>query len=165
MTLAFTVYGCAESKGNHKAYQGKGMHFPIITESNRKVASWQQLVAEAASHALQQRPLEQRALLWATQGVRVSIAFYLPRPKKYHKRGVFVPHCTRPDCDRLTRAVLDALTHVVIHDDKQVTELLAGKYYTEVDGPARVDVRVEPAPGQPMRVPAASLPLFAEANQ
>jgi crossover junction endodeoxyribonuclease RusA len=163
MTLAFTVYGEAQSKGNHKAYQGRGMHFPIITESNRKVASWQQLVAEAASHALQQRPIEERALLWATLGVRVSIAFYLPRPKKHHTRGVFVPHCTRPDVDRLTRAVLDALTHVVIHDDKQVTELLAGKYYAEVDGPARVDVRVEPAPGRVMHIPAAPLPLFTEA--
>jgi crossover junction endodeoxyribonuclease RusA len=162
MTLAFTVYGAAQSKGNHKAYQGKGMHFPIITESNRSVASWQQLVAEAASHALQQRPLEDQRLL--ADGVRVFIAFYLPRPKKFHKRGVFVPHCTKPDCDRLTRAVLDALTHVVIHDDKQVTELVAGKYYADVDGAARIDVRVEPAPGRPasFNLPV-DRPLFAEA--
>jgi Holliday junction resolvase RusA-like endonuclease len=81
-----------------------------------------------------------------------------------HKRGVFVPHCTRPDCDRLTRAVLDALTHVVIHDDKQVTELLAAKYYAGVDEAAHVHVRVEPAPAQPMCVSASALlPLFTEA--
>ena len=153
MILQFQVFGVAQSKGNHKAYQGRGMHFPIITESNRSVASWQQLVAEAASHAMQQRPIEQRRLL--TAGVRVSLAFYLPRPKKWHKRGVFVPHCTRPDVDRLTRAVLDALTHVAFQDDKQVTELVAGKYYADVDGAARVDVRVEPSPSPP--------PLVAEA--
>lgn len=164
MTLSFTVFGVAQSKGNHRAFQGKGMRFPIITESNRSVASWQQLVAEAASHALQERPLEQRNLMYTTNGVRVSIAFYLPRPKKYHKRGVFVPHCTKPDVDRLTRAVLDALTQVAFHDDRQVTELLAGKYYTDVDGAARVDVRVEPAPGRPIQQQPAALPLFAEAQ-
>ena len=161
MTLAFTVYGVAQSKGNHSAYQGRGMKFPIITETNRSVASWQQLVAEAASHALQRLPIEDRRFLPA--GVRVWVAFYLPRPKKFHKRGVFVPHCTKPDIDRLTRAILDALTQVCFGDDKQVTELLAAKYYTDVDGPAHVHVRVEPAPGQPLTVTPSPLPLFAEA--
>ena len=165
MTLAFTVYGVAQSKGNHSAYQGRGMKFPIITETNRSVASWQQLVAEAASHALQQRPIEDRCLLPA--GVRVWIAFYLPRPKKYHKRGVFVPHCTKPDIDRLTRAILDALTQVCFGDDKQVTELFAWKYYADVDKPPRIDVRVEPTTASarcqhPQDIPP--LPLFAEAR-
>jgi crossover junction endodeoxyribonuclease RusA len=163
MTLAFTVFGVAQSKGNHSAYQGRGMKFPIITETNRSVASWQQLVAEAASHALQQRPVEDQRLLLA--GVRVSVAFYLPRPKKFYKRGVFVPHCTKPDLDRVCRAVLDALTQVAFHDDKQVTELVAGKYYTDVGAPPRIDVRVEPSVGvQRLPLPVVSLPLFAEAR-
>jgi len=164
VTLSFTVYGVAQSKGNHSAYQGRGMKFPIITETNRNVASWQQLVAEAASHALQQRPVEDHSLLPA--GVRVSVAFYLPRPKHLSKR-VFVPNCKKPDIDRLTRAVLDALSQVVFHDDKQVTELFAWKYYADVDKPPRIDVRVEPTTASarcqhPQDIPP--LPLFAEAR-
>jgi crossover junction endodeoxyribonuclease RusA len=163
MTLSFTVFGVAQSKGNHSAYQGKGMKFPIITETNRNVASWQQLVAEAASHALQQRPITDQRLLCA--GVRVSVAFYLPRPKKFQKRDVFVPHCTKPDVDRLCRAVIDALTQVVFEDDRQVTELFAWKFYAEIGAPARIDVMVEPVPrGDGLRMPPSPLPLFAEAG-
>ena len=62
------------------------------------------------------------------------------------------------------RAILDALTQVCFGDDKQVTELLAAKYYTDVDGPAHVHVRVEPAPGQPLTVTPSPLPLFAETS-
>jgi len=97
MTLAFTVYGTALPKGNHRALLLKGMKFPIITESNRAVISWQQLVAEGASHALQAAPEADRALL--NDGVRATIMFYFTRPKKYAKRGVFVPHCVAPDVD------------------------------------------------------------------
>src|SRR4249920_136587 len=63
MTLAFTVYGVAKPKGNMRAFHPKGMKFPIVTESNRNVKSWQQLVAAGASHALHQVPLEQQAVL------------------------------------------------------------------------------------------------------
>ena len=158
MTLAFTVYGVAMSKGNHRAVQPKGMKFPVITETNRSVASWQQLVAEGASRAIAQLPEGERVLL--ASGVRVTIAYYLPRPKKFHKRGVFVHHATKPDVDRLQRAILDALTAVAYHDDKQVTEIIAGKYYAGVDAPARVDIAVEPAPPAPVGAMVSDLPLF-----
>ncbi len=161
MTLAFTVYGTALSKGNHRALMLKGMKFPIITESSRNVKGWQQLVQQGASEALQRLPASERGLL--VSAVRLTIAFYLPRPKKYGKRGVFVPHCTTPDLDRLERAVLDALSQVAYHDDKQVTELIAGKYYADVDGAARVDIRVEPAQMQAFVLPKDQ-PLFEMAR-
>jgi crossover junction endodeoxyribonuclease RusA len=152
--LAFTVFGVPLSKGNHRAFWKPGMKYPILTESNRNVKSWQQLVQQGASHQLQQLPASERGLL--SGAVRLTIAFYLPRPKKYDKRGVFVPHVKSPDLDRLERAILDALTAVAYRDDKQVTEMIAGKYYAEVNGAAHVDIRVEAAPGQPL---AFSLPL------
>lgn len=158
MTLAFTVFGVPTTKGNHRALHVKGMKFPIITETNRKVASWQQLVAEGASRAINERPEHDRALL--ASGVRLTIAFYLPRPKKFNKRGVFVHHLTKPDVDRLERAILDALTAVAYHDDKQVTEIVTGKYYAAVDAPAHVDIAVEPAPPCPVGAMVADLPLF-----
>ncbi len=158
MTLAFTVYGVAMTKGNHRAVTPKGMKFPVITESNRNVASWQQLVAEGASRAIAERPEAERVLL--TAGVRLTIAYYLPRPKKFSKRGVFVHHLTKPDLDRLERAILDALTAVAYEDDKQVTEIISGKYYAAVGAPARVDIAVEPAPPCPVGAMVSDLPLF-----
>ena len=158
VTLAFTVYGVPLTKGNHRAIRVKGMQFPIVTETNRKVASWQQLVAEGASRAVAQVPEADRVLL--AGGVRLTIAYYFPRPKKFARRGVFVHHATKPDLDRLERAILDALTAVAYHDDKQVTEIVAGKYYAAVDAPARVDIAVEPAPPAPVGAMVADLPLF-----
>jgi crossover junction endodeoxyribonuclease RusA len=154
--LTFRVYGVALPKGNMKPFLKKGMKFPIVTESNRNVRSWQQLIAEGASHALLEAPEDARALL--AFGVRVSVAFYLPRPKKYGKRGVFVAHCKAPDVDKLARAVLDALSNVAYHDDAQVTELIAGKYYTAIEGASFVEVRVEPAPHQTVGPPPLMMP-------
>jgi Holliday junction resolvase RusA-like endonuclease len=159
--LAFRVYGVALPKGNMRpriVRTKSGMQIPIVTESNRNVRSWQQLVKEGANQALNELAPGDRALL--PLGVRLTIAFYLPRPKKHAKRGVFVPHCVAPDCDKLLRSVLDALTSIVYHDDKQVTEIVAGKYYAEVDGASYVDIRVEAAGWKTVAVPAAPLPLF-----
>jgi crossover junction endodeoxyribonuclease RusA len=161
--LTFRVYGVASPKGNMRAFLKRGMKFPIVTETSRSVKSWQQLVSEGASHALQESAPEARELL--AFGVRVTVAFYLPRPKKYGKDGVFVAHIKAPDLDKLARAVLDALSHVAYHDDAQVTELIAGKYYTTTNGAAYVDVRIEPAPQPTTGVPIPlmtpkPLPLF-----
>jgi Holliday junction resolvase RusA-like endonuclease len=168
MTLAFKVFGVALPKGNMKPRiirTKAGMQIPIVTESNRNVKSWQQLIREGASHALAALPADERTLI--PLGVRLTVAFYLPRPQKFAAKkyqGAFVPHCTAPDLDKLTRAVGDALTEVAYHDDKQITELVVGKYYAVIDGPSFVDIRVEPA----RRQPAASavpldLPLFEPA--
>ncbi len=159
MTLAFRVFGVAQPKGNMRAIHLRGMKFPIVTESNRNAKSWAQLVAEGANRALGELPAADRNLLCAA--VRVTVAFYLPRPKKYQKRGVPVAHLKAPDIDKLLRGILDALSHVVFLDDSQVVELLASKHYAEVDDVPHVDIRVEATAGvRPLVVPAAPLPLF-----
>jgi crossover junction endodeoxyribonuclease RusA len=156
--LTFTVYGTAVPKGNHKAFHPRGMKFPIITESNRNVSSWQQLVAEGASHALQQRPASERGLYMF--GVRLSIAFFLPRPKTLPRK--VSAHVKAPDLDKLVRAVADAMTNVIFRDDSQVVELVAQKLYAPEGIAPHVDVRVESTLGavvlprnQPMLFEAA----------
>lgn len=157
--LAFTVFGVAQPKGNLRAIHLKGMKFPIVTDSNRNAKSWSQLVAEGASRALAELPEDRRVLLDGP--VRLTVAFYLPRPKKYHRRGVPVAHLTAPDWDKLARAIGDALSQVVYHDDSQIVEAVIGKFYADVDGVPHVDVVVERTAGvQPASVPAAPLPLF-----
>ena len=160
MTMAFTVWGVAQPKGSMRAFHPKGMKFPVVTDSNRNVKSWQQLVAAGASHELQHLSLDQASLLFAGP-VRLTIAFHLPRPKKYQRRGVEPAHLTKPDASKLVRAVEDALTRVVYGDDAQVVELVVAKRYAAIGDAPHVDIRVETTVGvQPVRVPAAPLPLF-----
>ena len=157
--LTFTVFGVAQSKGSMTAYVPRGMKFPIVTESNRKAKAWAQLVAEGASRALGQQ-LEPKIL---TTPIRVTIAFYLPRPKKYQRRGLAVANTKKPDIDRLLRSVLDALTEVLYLDDAQVVEVVAMKRYADVDVAPHVTIRVEETYGtQALAVPPAPLPLFEE---
>jgi Holliday junction resolvase RusA-like endonuclease len=156
------VFGVAQPKGSMKAFYRPGMKFPIVTESNRSVKSWSQLVAEGASQALSQLPVGDRGVLEGP--VRLTMAFHLPRPKKYQRRGAEPAHVTKPDASKLIRAVEDALTQVVYRDDAQVVELVVAKRYAAIDGAPHVDIRVERTAGvAPLVVPAAPLPLFAEA--
>lgn len=57
--------------------------------------------------------------------VRVGLTFVMPRRANEPKGPK--PHTTRPDLDKLCRAVLDAMTGLVFTDDAQVTELDAAK--------------------------------------
>jgi Holliday junction resolvase RusA-like endonuclease len=156
--LAFTVFGVAQPKGNMRAIHVKGMKFPIVTDSNRSAKSWAQLVAHGASDALAALPPKERVVLDGP--VRLTVAFYLPRPKKF-KRGVPAAHLTAPDWDKLARSVSDALSRVLYDDDKQIVEAVVGKFYAEHDAPPRVDITVERTAGvRPTSVPPAPLPLF-----
>jgi crossover junction endodeoxyribonuclease RusA len=159
MILAFRVYGVASGMGSKRAFVPRGWTRPIVTDSNRNLKTWQTLVADAASLALSEVPAADRQVL--TGPVRLTIAFYLPRPKSLPKR---VQACTKaPDTSKLVRALEDALTRIVYHDDAQVVELVAGKFYAAAGAVPHIDVRVEPTAGDvPLRVPAAPLPLFSE---
>lgn len=156
--LAFTVYGVASGMGSKRAFQPKGFKAPIITDSNRNLKSWQQLVADGASRAILDTP----SFSLLAGPVRLTLAFYLPRPKAIRNR--VVPHCKMPDCSKLIRSTEDALSGVVYVDDSQVVEIIAGKFYALPGDPPHVDVRVELTNGvDRARVPAAPLSLFAEA--
>ncbi len=141
--LTFTVYGVAQPKGSHRAFMAPGMKVPIVTDSNRNAKSWAQLVAHGASEALRQLGATSAIFQLLAGPVHVSVAFYLPRPKKFSKRGVYVEHLTAPDIDKLLRGVLDALSQVVWQDDSQVVSTAATKRYAAVDEPPRVTITVE----------------------
>ena len=66
--------------------------------------------------------------------VTVRVTFRLPCPQGHVGSRGLRPSAprhpsTRPDLDKLARAVLDALTGVVFADDAQVAELIATKVY------------------------------------
>lgn len=136
--LRFTAYGVPQPKGSAKAFVPKGWTRAVVTSDNVKNKGWQQLVAEAASHALGR---EARGL--HTSPVHLSVAFYLPRPKSLPRK--VTEHLKKPDLDKLVRSVKDALTKVVWQDDSQVTQITASKTYAAADASPCAVVTVEAA--------------------
>jgi Holliday junction resolvase RusA-like endonuclease len=154
--LDFRVYGVAQQMGSKRAFVPKGWTRPVITDSNKNLKSWQQLVSDAANRALHELPATERTLL--LEGVRLTIAFYLPRPASLPKR--VTAHTKAPDVDKCVRGLADALTGVVFRDDAQIVDLVAMKRYAPPGAIPYVDVRVEPSAGV---VPLATdQPLFTE---
>lgn len=153
--ITFTVFGVASTMGSKRAFVPKGWKRPIITDSNRNLKAWQSLVADAASQAIAARPD------WAILdgAVRLTIAFYLPRPKSLPKR--VTAHTKAPDCSKLIRSTEDAMSGIVYRDDAQIIEIVAGKFYAGATASPHVHVRVEPTSGiEHVVVPPAPLPLF-----
>jgi len=116
--MTFTVYGVARPKGSSRAFMPKGARFPVVTSDNAGLKGWENLVRYAA---------QQAAGATIEGPVRVHLAFALPRPQSLSKRVVH--HLKKPDLDKLTRAVIDALTGIAFKDDSQVTAIRAVKCY------------------------------------
>lgn len=76
---------------------------------------------------------ERQGVLLPLEGpLMLSATFVLPRPKSAPKRRVWPS--SRPDTDKLIRALGDSLTQCgAWADDAQVVELIAGKRYTGQD--------------------------------
>lgn len=115
-------------------------HAPGVRDANDKnLRPWRATVANAAAEAA-------TAADWATlnQACRVVITFAHPRPASHFGTGRNAARLkpsapswksTRPDIDKLTRAVLDALTDAqVIRDDGRVASLRVSD--TWANGPA-----------------------------
>ena len=71
-----------------------------------------------------------------TEAVLVTLGFMFARPKSHYgtganareiKRSAPAYKSTRPDLDKLVRAVLDSLTGIVFVEDSQVAGLSAWK--------------------------------------
>ena len=110
-----------------------GKHISIYTPATAKawkeavMAGYKGLKVGRQVHWSKEKPLQ------------VSLEFWMPRPKiHFLKSGLRenapVWHQTRPDCDNLAKAVLDALQDAqVFHEDSQVVKLTVVKRYHEED--------------------------------
>ena len=75
------------------------------------------------------------------QGVPLAISLYfgMPVPKSFTKKKCKLIvagelwHTVKPDCDNLTKSILDALNEIAWHDDAQITTLKVQKGYS-MDG-------------------------------
>ena len=117
-TITFQVHGLPAPQGSTRAFVVKGK--PIITSTAKGLSAWRRLVADVAQDFAPEQPWE--------GPVGIDLHFGLPKPKSAPKTRRVWPD-KRPDLDKLTRAVLDALTYVVFADDSQVVEIRATKDY------------------------------------
>lgn len=118
---AFIVYGIPQPKGSTRAFVKNGR--TITTSANPRLKDWHNLVAMAAQ---EYRPKD--GLITGTVGL--SLKFHFVRPKSVSKKKRPY-HTVKPDIDKLTRAVLDALTGIFYADDAQVDELVVEKGYSD----------------------------------
>lgn len=116
--IEFFVPGAPAPQGS-KRHVGHGR----MIESSKAVGPWRERVALAAhSHA--------DGLIDGPIGIRLK--FVMPRPKSAPKRTT-PPAIKRPDIDKISRAILDAITGVLIADDSQVIDLHATKRIAELN--------------------------------
>lgn len=133
--MRFTVRGTPVPQGSIRSL-GKGR--PSVHANAAALLPWRGHVQIEAERALGGRaPLE--------GPVEVSLAFYVARPRSAPKRIIWPTK--RPDIDKTSRAVLDALTAAGVWlDDSQVVSLHASKAFAgngHLDVPGVV-IHVEP---------------------
>jgi len=143
--IEFDVAGIPKPQGSKRAFNRPGAKQPTMVESaGAALKDWRAAVKYAAAKQCRQ----------IRGAVKVELAFRFPRPKSHFGTGRNADtmkgsapdhHTKKPDLDKLERAVLDALTQVVIEDDSCVVVLSASKLYSS---------RVE-FPGCHIRVEAA----------
>lgn len=152
--IAFIVRGLPAPQGSKRAFRNKHTGRVMLVESSPKVKPWRSDVRDAALAALDTtadgRPI--------TAPVGVALSFHMPRPKGHYGSGrnadrlkASAPEypATKPDLDKLVRAVLDSLTGLVWVDDSQVVSVAAEKLYADENGPGLhvlVDVAGRTAP-------------------
>jgi len=118
-TIVFRVSGKPATQGSMRAFVKAGR--AVVTHDNAEgLDSWRGIVRMAAAAAM-----KGRAPFRGPIGVR--LLFALKKPKRH--TGTSPYQHVRPDVDRLSRSILDALTSVCFEDDSQVSLLLAEKRY------------------------------------
>lgn len=131
--MKFTVYGTPVPQGSTRAFIPKGWKRPIITAANSKTKPWRQEIANTALAHMEQSGYEIREV----GPVELSAYFFFERPKSL-KRAV-TSKTTKPDIDKLLRALQDALTGIAFKDDAQITAVAVGKTF---GSPARVEIEL-----------------------
>jgi crossover junction endodeoxyribonuclease RusA len=97
-----------------------------IISANPKLNAWRDTIAQQIATQTPHRLIE--------APIRLQLVFTLPRPKSVSIGRRAVP-TTKPDLDKLTRAVMDAISLErycqIIKDDSLVTDLHAAKRYAD----------------------------------
>ena len=130
--VVFVVRGIPVPQGSLKPIRSASTGRAIVLPP-AKLAEWRQRIALAAGDAMGERPPFAGA-------ISLSLRLAMPGPRGDYGTGRNAErlkpsapphHVKRPDLDKLTRAVKDALTGTVYGDDSQVVRLEASKLYAD----------------------------------
>lgn len=137
------VIGIPQPQGNKTGFVNKKTMKVVMTEGRRPEArrqfhDWREAIRLAAVDWLDANG-KPGAI---DEPMMITIAFFLPRPKSAPKRVTH--HTTRPDLDKLGRAVLDALTQSgMIADDSRCVALSLYKTFAIEESPG-ARIRIAP---------------------
>lgn len=143
--LTLEVFGLPVPQGSKQAFV-VGKRAVVTERGQATLKPWRSSIAAAAAELVEE-PL--------AGPLSIRLAFTLPRPKSHYRTGARAGELrdtapkwveTRPDIDKLARAVLDALTGVAYRDDGQISELAANKAFGARPGVAIAIVRLEVRP-------------------
>lgn len=116
--MIFSVAGLPIPQGSLKMMNGN-----IVHTKDKELRAWRTDIGNTAKSCGIQ-------LIEKNRGVTIDLMFCMPKPSSV-KRSI---PSTRPDLDKLIRAVLDALTGIAYVDDGQVVAITASKIYSNYVG-------------------------------
>jgi Holliday junction resolvase RusA-like endonuclease len=136
-TISFFVSGEPKGQPRPKAFARKfGAKWSARVYDPGTAEGWKSQIAIAARRSIPEQPID--------GPVSLDLVFWLPRPKAHYRTGkysselrVSAPewHTGKPDTDNLSKAVMDALTHLGFwHDDGQVCSGRTVKRYGDKMG-------------------------------
>lgn len=141
-SFSFFVPGEPITEGSTRAF-ASGQRVVVTHDRGRELDAWRIKVAHAAEAAAQARYWEPRY----DGPVEVWAEFRLPRPKSAPKSRKHAQ--TKPDLDKLQRAIGDALAPYkrpgILRDDSRIVAWSAVKRYADDTHPVGVMVRVSKA--------------------
>jgi len=126
--ISFTVPGQPQGKGRAKIVKIGG--FSRMATPAKTVA-YEGLVAHAAQHAMNGRPLLEGPVCVELQ-LLCQIPASWSRKKQAEAIGCAIFPTTKPDADNVAKAILDGCNGVLWRDDVQVVFLMLKKRYSAV---------------------------------
>lgn len=115
-----------------------------VREDNPRTKPWRAAVADEALRTMEGvEPL--------SGPVEAHVLFYFPRPKNHYGSGKNAEvlkqtaptfHASKPDSDKLQRAIGDSLSGIALRDDAQIVHWNVWKLY----GKPRCEIILRPAP-------------------
>ena len=122
--LDFFVGGTPAPQGSKNAYVRGGR--AVLVDANARLKPWRATVRAAAEEAIADAGWEM-----LDEPCHVYLGFTMPRPQ----RPLWDVPAVKPDLDKITRAVFDALTDAgVWRDDSRVVSMEVTKKYEGEDG-------------------------------
>lgn len=137
------VHGRAATAGSKTGFYNKKTGKVIMAPASKRQKPWMESVKWAAI----QKGYNGKMLIEGP--VFLEITFFFMRPKGHYKKSGGLTKSARrypsnrPDLSKLTRAVEDALSSLIYHDDSQIVTQHTQKRYCSEGQPQGAQIKIE----------------------